>query len=370
MTDNTPAPPKPKRPSLLARLWAVLIQDHKGKQIEQAISIIAFVSLGALVIAFALGAFLRADSAKSNTAGGLVAVVVGLSAWGVGGLFGLIFGNPRFGSTTPTGDAKTSVQGLQPNNGLEKVSEWLTTMIVGLGLVHLKTIWDKANELGQQITGAIAGAATTDSIPGLMLSLAFGFLGFMFVFLWTLRFLPAVLNSTYVTQEQIDKVRADFERFKEVTPVPVDKEEIARVTTELQGIGADAATIQTVKEAYEGATRWDSEPLKDFGPASADGYSLSAAVTQVNTNMYDIVVTLSSANGDLVEPCRLLLHNTYRRVTTELTIDPSQKNRATCRLQASGAFWLGAVIVANGKTIRLGFDLATVPGVPAAFLDN
>ena len=356
--------------------WQTLILDIKGKQVEQAICVIAVASLTALVITFVLGISL--SKATPSYAGGLIAVVTGMAAWGVGGLLGLLFGNPRFAGVTNT--AKPAPQSLQPNNGLEKVSEWLTTMIIGLGLVNLKTIGTRANEFGQQITASIVGvswnAAHADAasgIPGMVLCGAFVFLGFTFVFLWTLRFLPGVLTSTYATQAQVDDVRAavdgaraDIERFRTSATFPVRKEELLRLSSELLSLGVDDATEQEIIQRYSEADRWASEPMEDFGPARSAPYSLTATVVQVDANIYRVTVRVTSDAGPLTEKCLVLIHNSFTQVSMPLALSA---NYGECAFQASGAFWVGAVVVVGAPqpAVRLAYDLAKIPGVPDTF---
>jgi hypothetical protein len=54
----------------------------------------------------------------------------------VGGLLGFLFAVPRANTQVPSRDI------LQPNRNIEAISDWLTKIIVGLGLIHFKQIGD------------------------------------------------------------------------------------------------------------------------------------------------------------------------------------------------------------------------------------
>lgn len=57
----------------------------------------------------------------------------------VGSLFGFIFGIPRAASGTPT-EVQQAHAGLSANTNIEQISDWLTKLLVGVGLVELKEL--------------------------------------------------------------------------------------------------------------------------------------------------------------------------------------------------------------------------------------
>lgn len=95
-----------------------------------------------------------------------------LASAGVGALAGFLFGVPRAqeraaaSTSTDTPNAQAAA-GLRPNTNLEQVSDWLTKIIVGLGLVHLQQL------PGQLMSVAgVAALSMADKPAGLHLSLA------------------------------------------------------------------------------------------------------------------------------------------------------------------------------------------------------
>jgi uncharacterized membrane protein len=81
----------------------------------------------------------------------------GLMCLAIGGLAGFLFGVPRVnvGATRPTA--------LRPNSNIEVVSDWLTKIIVGVGLVEFRKIGEFltgiSSELGQSLTPQAGAAA-------------------------------------------------------------------------------------------------------------------------------------------------------------------------------------------------------------------
>jgi hypothetical protein len=106
-----------------------------------------------------------------------------------GGTLGFLFGIPRVVQTGEQDAAGTS--GLsqtaaqtpayqqQVNTGLERVSEWLTTMLVGVGLTQLGSLADHLKQAAEAIAPAFGGAANGRTFAGALIVFfsASGFLG-------------------------------------------------------------------------------------------------------------------------------------------------------------------------------------------------
>lgn len=95
-------------------------------------------------------------------------------------------------------------RGARPNTNLEEVSDWLTKIIVGLGLVHLKDI----SAYVSKISWTVAASLTSQPVPtpgemSVAMALVVGFvvLGFLFGYLYTRLFLQGAFQ------------RSDFDTF-------------------------------------------------------------------------------------------------------------------------------------------------------------
>jgi hypothetical protein len=61
----------------------------------------------------------------------------GLGSLAIGALVGFLFGVPRWVAAQHAGDGRTRYE---PNTNIEKLSDWLTQILIGVGLVELHQI--------------------------------------------------------------------------------------------------------------------------------------------------------------------------------------------------------------------------------------
>ncbi|MER6304086.1 hypothetical protein ABT247_31685 [Kitasatospora sp. NPDC001539] len=118
--------------------------------------------------------------------GGLV--VAGASTV-LGGALGFLFGVPRVkgGSGEPQGS-------YAPNTNLEQVSDWLTKVLLGVGLTQLGSLGERLHQLGTALAPALGGGDA--AVPfGAALVLYFLVLGFLAGWLVTRLALPQVLTD-------------------------------------------------------------------------------------------------------------------------------------------------------------------------------
>lgn len=150
-----------------------------------------FTLIFALVI---LAACMGASQGVGITGAFGVCALIFLSAAAVGGLLGFIFAVPRVisrdGGVAAGANEKAAV--LSTNTNLERISDWLTTMLVGVGLSQLTNL----NGLLLQFRDFLAETATVYTIGGKssagMLPAVGPFIlvlgacgGFLFMYLWT-----------------------------------------------------------------------------------------------------------------------------------------------------------------------------------------
>jgi len=128
-----------------------------------------------------------------------VAIVAGLAAHVVGGLMGFIFGIPRY-AASDTQRMLDDEQGrdivkYRANTNLEQISDWLTKIIVGLGLTQFRSIGDRfsstVKDLGSALTGSVSTYATTIAASLVLLNLI---VGFVYFYLWSRVYLPRMFQ--------------------------------------------------------------------------------------------------------------------------------------------------------------------------------
>jgi hypothetical protein len=110
-------------------------------------------------------------------------LLVGIAAAAAGAVFGFIFGIPRtLNAADRAAVANAASQGgttthavLTTNTNLEKISDWLTTLLIGATLVQIKDIAAWVGGLGKDLltSGAVANDALVPVIVILFFSISF-----------------------------------------------------------------------------------------------------------------------------------------------------------------------------------------------------
>lgn len=145
-----------------------------------------------------------------------VGIMVAGAALVLGGLIGFLFGIPRTmqghegagnGASDGTGGSPSARYGA--NTNLERVSDWLTTLLVAVTIIQLHSIWGGVVATSQELAGGFgAGPGAPPMALGTLLY--FASTGFMFGFLWTRLFLPVAYRRTdialLVNKAEVDAI--------------------------------------------------------------------------------------------------------------------------------------------------------------------
>jgi hypothetical protein len=145
-----------------------------------------------------------------------LAIVIAAAFACSGGLLGFLFGVPRAlgrdsetvvteapatsGSSTPatslsaTDTAPAQRALYRSNTNLEEISDWLTKILVGVGLTQIATFPRRLRDLGEYLAPAF-GARTGSEQFAVVLVIAYTVLGFLFSYLWTRMFLKRALEA-------------------------------------------------------------------------------------------------------------------------------------------------------------------------------
>lgn len=200
MTDEARTPTEEKKPFFAILLWRslrgyVTSLDRGGR----ALFVLTIVMLGgvAAVVAYAL----HAPSFGQFFSIASVGLAVSGAALLVGGTLGFLFGIPRTlqqdQGPAPGAEAQGGGGGsprtpdYRVNTNLEQISDWLTKMLVGVGLTQINAIPGKL----QALSAAIGqGMGDDPSAPTFALAIMLLFLvvGFLFGYLWARIFLVGV----------------------------------------------------------------------------------------------------------------------------------------------------------------------------------
>ncbi|HYW71589.1 MAG TPA: hypothetical protein VE961_11180 [Pyrinomonadaceae bacterium] len=185
------SPPKVR---VLSELWRIFLdQDEKGRQeIKWSFALMFGITVGVILVGV-FSYFSRTAPSRGHVLA--VSLLSSGSSLAVGLLVGFLFGIPRVvqqhGGLSSPPDMKLSA-----NTNLEQISDWLTKIIVGVGLVQLGTLPGKLKALAGYFAtafgtpeGAVPGAAVL-TILGY-----FGIFGFLLGYLWARIYLIKVLST-------------------------------------------------------------------------------------------------------------------------------------------------------------------------------
>lgn len=124
------------------------------------------------------------------------AALISLAAFVVGALLGFIFGIPK----TVTKSAMSGAAGgrsieveYEGNTNLEQISDWLTKILVGAGLVQLGEIGPALTAIGNELDPAILGSGAKVIGPALIVS--YTICGFILAYLWARIYLKRQLEE-------------------------------------------------------------------------------------------------------------------------------------------------------------------------------
>jgi hypothetical protein len=113
------------------------------------------------------------------------AILVGGAALASGALLGFLFGIPRAVQDAKVSDSPEQTDRLyQVNTNLEQISDWLTKIIVGVGLVELYKIPPKFVRLAAYVVPAFGSPLVSSGLAAIVL-MYFAVIGFLGAYLWT-----------------------------------------------------------------------------------------------------------------------------------------------------------------------------------------
>jgi hypothetical protein len=158
-----------------------------GDKIQRGVMIMAITMLLAMVVV----AVLLASS--SNSAGaGVTVFLLFVAAAAIGAALGFLFGLPRArvaDLSTPAGAPTTPpptrvATYYLTNSNLIKVSDWLTTIVIGLGLVNLGKVVPGLRSLAGALHEPLGATAYSGAV-GISVLIVGVLAGFVLTYLWT-----------------------------------------------------------------------------------------------------------------------------------------------------------------------------------------
>lgn len=349
--------------SAIERVGGFLPTAVRGPE-ELATYTAGLFGLCVILVGFGFGAILVAPFFRASLAEGLATFVVillnALMFLSGGAILGLLFGIPRYAKVDGVESA------VAPNNNLEQISDWLTKMIVGIGLVEFQQIIAKLKALSLQVTQAIAGCDALGRADNYSLGLAvIGFFtaaGFLMMYLWARVYLLLDVGSVQ------DKISRDAIALKDFLADPSRVQGTQRQKN--LGVKARAASEALnlrAGEQIEPGPDTDDPWKGAFGGKSRDeakARELVAEVTPLKRPKDYCSVRLTVRSTDREKPLKgevkFFLHDTFPQPIQSVS---ATDNKAELEVKAWGAFTVGALM--DEGTTKLELDLSHLEGAPA-----
>ncbi|WP_299443103.1 hypothetical protein [uncultured Aquimarina sp.] len=215
--------------------------------------------------------------------------MVMLASFSVGALIGFIFGIPRTLQENIT-------EGVKSNSNLEQLSDWLTKIIVGVGLVESKEVFELIGGLAEKLSSGFANAPLGYAIIASTLIFYF-FGGFFISYLWSRILLErifmenmdterriAALEETKDIQDEINELQSNYskENLKSIIDKSLEQIKDAKKQTNIFGkiIGIaydklDYSSVNILANEYDSKLQISANTWSDIALANLNLYNSS-----------------------------------------------------------------------------------------------
>jgi hypothetical protein len=339
-------------------------------------------------------------------------LLLGVAALTLGSLTGFLFGIPRAATADePAKRVDAAVKqelgqaGYKPSTNLEQVSDWLTKIIVGVGLVQIGKIGDALATVGTTVSRAFPFSGI--GIVSQLVVVAFAVLGFLGGFLWT-----RISYAALQTSADAEIRRMERERDAQIRSLAVDVEQnakrfdaaIAETAQKADQIeeftrgwvsksvaaGPTSVAVPATREASVDALMehwppelrekverfrnsdpydYDSDPgagLFADAPQEKNSIRLEAEIASSLKKILAVRIIVRSVDGAaLPSPVVLLLHPTFQESVEVLA---AKNGRAEDTVYSEGVF-TAVAIINDGQTV-LAYSLKDLPNAPEWFKNN
>jgi hypothetical protein len=319
------------------------------------------------------------------------AILIAGAFYGTGGLAGFLFAIPKVSQNKNVDpNEKYDDTKVVHNDNLVQISDWLTKIIVGIGLTKLSyigpTIYLVGEKLGATLLGSnYIGNPKFGTNTSVAIIIYFAILGFMMVYMWTrlyfYSFLKLNLGRKYdASQKKLVSAKKDLQSavtvlesaVTELEEVKVEsknaKTEIEAIVTTEPGVGQNIKKEQ-IKIWNDEKSENDPHKCKFGGNAESSGRKVSATVreTSYDNELFVVDIEVISTNPDnpLTGEVKFFLHPSFQ---PEVRIIPVVEGKAVNKLISYGAFTLG--VETDNGTIKLELDLSEIPDAPKLFKER
>ena len=313
------------------------------------------------------------------------------ACFSAGALTGFLFAIPKLLQNTSLlpDNIQNNETVILHNDNLVQISDWLTKIIVGVGLTQLYNIPGFIKKIGLEL-GPSFGSLEIGRNIAIGTILYFAIVGFLAAYIWTRLYFVKLLRKTDdELRRQVTEAKQEVTVAKQETEAIKDQvsSEKSKESVEKNELASDISTIKLLKEKSSDELKGKLDLLKQKvkeelpnkpivveddpqknrwgGKAENNGKQIRATVVQLEaSSFYNILITVFDKEKPLNEPVAIFVHDSFRFPDNVLYVNPDANGVAQVTLIAYEAFTIGALF-ADGTELEL--DLNDQPGYPEKF---
>lgn len=323
----------------------------------------------------------------------LAELLVGTASICVGCLFGFLFGLPRTSISPGKDSSGGNPVSYTPSTNLEQISDWLTKILIGVGLVEIRQLGDLLRSVVEIVVGSLKEPPAGTEIITYTVIITFILLGFIVSFLWTridYGLLQAMADKGVHRElkEEIQEARQEIKdvaidlsrRVKAATQLALEKEPLpeegaAEELTDPMEVDVPEKTLpQYIQKRIEDfknvKNAWNTDPAAEFfpnAPSELNGFRLDGKIISESPSYLDIKLAVSRADNRPVEDeVIFLLHPTFGK-----SIRYEKPRDGVLDLTISSAGWFTVVAIIKGtEPTVLSYSLRNLPNAPQWFQES
>lgn len=306
-------------------------------------------------------------------------LLIGGAFFSGGGLAGFLFAIPKLiQNQSVVSNAESSRPVIVHNDNLVQISDWLTKIIVGVGLTHLYSIPHFILKIGEKFQASFGlNLAGRNTAIGVILY--FLIIGFLCVYIWTrlyfvklLKDLDDVLNPVTELTRIVNQNAKEQDNRLELSIVNTKIEQFEKLRNMITNAENN---FDGLKEFFKNFTPGPVKITDDVqqgrwgGKTLSNGIAISAQANESpdlsieNKKIFTVEITVKGEDAVLTGKVFFFLHESY--VPNQIIIKEAEDNAAVIQIESYEAFTVG-VLCDEGRT-ALELDLNTYPGSPEEY---
>lgn len=357
-----------------------LSQENQNKEMQRVWNFFMIAILIGLFLCFLLG--LKSVQASNTFKQALVpylqvsvtCLLISGASFGIGSMSGFLFGIPKIINPEGTGSAVESERRkkyISQNDNLVQISDWLTKIIVGVGLTQLYNIPDYLRILGEYFSSIFHNNFSGN--VAISIILYFLVIGFLFAYVWVRLYFTEMIQKVEESLEKeiVNKLELQEQNVKAIAEALNDTQQ---KMTEIGGGKTLSENLENVKADIKNKTT-DNISLEDpqkgnwGGKTENNDRKITARIELSDiSGYYKVTLEVSSINplNPLTGVVKFYLHPSFNN--SEPIIAVTDGTATLVLNTVYGAFTAGAE-ADDGKT-KLEIDLAELPNAPQDFKER